>query len=166
MSDHFVLPEDVPVMDESFITAPTDSVGAKSQRNGNAPQTLPSMEYTESQSAGQGGNPEDTTSVIEETNAVEGGIGQEQENEMLARRVLLAKRFEKAIGVDWEEADNEQPTTYGQAAGSCSTPMVQREDVKITLPTEETVVKSIKERVGIYIPVSYTHLTLPTTPYV
>ena len=88
--------------------------------------------------------------MVEETNyAVEGGTDQGQENDEIARRLLMAKHLERATAIDREEADDEQPPTYGQAASSFATPMVQRDDIKIIFPTEDKREKVDKRKGGV-----------------
>jgi hypothetical protein len=108
----------------SFQTVPTDSLSAASGRNYGGAHTLLSMNYTESQSAGQPGeahaNQEDTTTgeqmVVEEGNRREavnpreaGRRDDEDEDGEERIRKDMLRRMAAALG----EIDDESPPTYG-----------------------------------------------------
>ena len=136
---------------DSFLTAPTDSVGARSAKNDGAAPTLPSMDYTESQSAGQQGaeqaNPEDTVTEGDR-HVEERDHDREEENAMQARKAFMSKRLAEAF----DEDDGCPQSTYAQPESNFPVPMAQTDNMNMVLPTEADIGKSIFMKANIYLP--------------
>ena len=138
---------------DSFLSAPTDSIGARSATNDGAAPTLPSMEYTESQSAGQPGaepaNPEETF-IAEQKHVEERDHDQEEEEAMRARRAFVASTIANEFGTFDDDGGHTQPA-YAQPESDVPMPMEPMANLNIPIPIEAQIGKSISTKANIYL---------------
>ena len=138
---------------DSFETAPTDSLGARSTKPDGAPPTLPSLDYTDSHPVdnrgGEQANPEETTKV-EVAREVENDDEQEEEAQQNARRIAVRMRLQQAQ--QDEEASQPYGPTYGRAEDQFAPPMPQMTgNVDMVLPTEGQIGAGIAVRTQVYM---------------
>jgi hypothetical protein len=119
----------------SFQTVQTDSQSAASGRNYGGAHTLLSMNYTESQSAGQPGdvhvNQEDTATV-EQRHVEAGNCDDDDEDEDERIRKNMWMRMAAALGDD----EDDLLPTYAQPEIQIPVPASPTSDVNLEIPTE------------------------------